>query len=119
MNWYDGIIIDLEFRKKYNHKDLIKILKKGRPDLSENSYHWIINSLVDKGIIEHKGYNAYALSDGDKKEEYKPLYSKTAMDVIKLISEKYPLVTFTVFETVLMNDCLNHLIAQNTVFIQV
>ena len=34
------------------------------------------------------------------------------------IKETYPYVTFTVFETVLMNDFLNHLIAQNTVFIQ-
>jgi len=31
----------------------------------------------------------------------------------------YPYVEFTIFETVLMNDILNHLIAQNTVFIQV
>ena len=36
-----------------------------------------------------------------------------------LISEKYPYVRFTAFETVLMNEFLNHLIAQNTVFLQV
>lgn len=34
------------------------------------------------------------------------------------IKEKYPYVTFTVFETVMMNDFSNNLIAQNTIFIQ-
>ena len=35
------------------------------------------------------------------------------------ISKKFPYVSFTVFETVLMNNFLNHLIAQNTIFLQV
>ena len=48
-----------------------------------------------------------------------PVYSDTAAGLIRLVSEKYPYVQFTVFETVLMNEFLNHLIAQNTVFIQV
>ncbi len=48
-----------------------------------------------------------------------PIYSDTAEGLIRLISEKYPYVQFTAFETVLMNEFLNHLIAQNTVFIQV
>lgn len=35
------------------------------------------------------------------------------------ISKKFPYISFTVFETVLMNNFLNHLIAQNTIFLQV
>ena len=34
------------------------------------------------------------------------------------IEEKYPAIQFTVLETGLMNDFLNHLVAQNTVFVQ-
>lgn len=51
--------------------------------------------------------------------KWEKLYSDTAEGLIRLISEKYPYVQFTAFETVLMNEFLNHLIAQNTVFIQV
>ncbi len=47
------------------------------------------------------------------------MYSNTAKNLIKLISKKYPYVRFTVFETTLMDEFLNHLIAQNTIFIQV
>ena len=50
---------------------------------------------------------------------YVPDYSDIAEGLIRLISEKYPFVKFTVFETVLMNEFLNHLIAQNTIFVQV
>lgn len=49
---------------------------------------------------------------------YRPAYSDLAAKLISQVSDKYPSVRFTVFETALMNDFLNHLVAQNTVYIQ-
>ena len=49
---------------------------------------------------------------------YRPAYSELAAKLIAQISDKYPSVHFTVFETALMNDFLNHLVTQNTVFVQ-
>ena len=40
------------------------------------------------------------------------------MQLIDILSQAYPHVSFTVFETTLMNEFLNHLVAQNTAFIQ-
>ena len=71
------------------------------------------------GKILRRGYDAYSISQGEKPREYRPLYSDETINLIDLISKKYPHVSFTVFETVLMNDFLNHLIAQNTIFVQV
>ncbi len=71
------------------------------------------------GKILRRGYDAYSISQGEKHREYRPLYSDETINLIDLISKKYPHVSFTVFETVLMNDFLNHLIAQNTIFVQV
>ena len=65
------------------------------------------------------GYNEYMIPDGREKKAYKALYSELASALLVQVSERYPLVMFTVFETVLMNDFLNHMVAQNTVFIQV
>ncbi|MBQ9329082.1 MAG: hypothetical protein IJ225_11205 [Solobacterium sp.] len=64
------------------------------------------------------GYDAYSGPDSLPKKKYQPLYSDLALELINQINEKYPYVAFTVFETVMMNDFLNHLIAQNTFFIQ-
>lgn len=49
---------------------------------------------------------------------YRPAYSDLAAKLISQVSDKHPSVRFTVFETALMNDFLNHLVALNTVFIQ-
>lgn len=53
-----------------------------------------------------------------EKPMYRPAYSDLAAKLISQVSDKYPSVRFTVFETALMNDFLNHLVAQNTVYIQ-
>ena len=118
MQWYKEVLNRMDDKKIYGHKELIDELKMLKTDLSESTYHWAISGLVRDGALTRLGYDSYSLSSGIPKNEYVPEYSDTAERLIRLISEKYPYVQFTVFETVLMNEFLNHLIAQNTVFIQ-
>lgn len=118
MQWYEEMLRYME-KKSYTHKELADKLKNIRSNLSESTYHWAISSLVREGVLARLGYDSYAVSTNLLKAEYVPNYSDTARDLIKLISENYPHVRFTVFETVLMNNFLNHLIAQNTVFVQI
>ena len=119
MQWYETVLDNIEGKKIYSHKTLIAELKILKPDLSDNTYHWALTALVRSGRLTRIGYDSYALSTDVPKEEYVPNYSDASLQLIKLISEKYPYVQFTVFETVLMNDYLNHLISQNTIFVQV
>lgn len=119
MQWYEEVTNRIDDKKTYCHRELIDKLKMLKTDLSENTYHWAISRMVRDGSLIRMGYDAYALPSDSPKFEYRPEYSDTALDLIRLISEKYPYVLFTAFETVLMNEFLNHLIAQNTIFIQV
>ena len=119
MQWYEGIIDKLELSRTYSHKELLELLKNIKPDLADTTYHWSISCLIRDGKILRRGYDAYSIFQGEKLREYRPLYSDETINLIELISNKYPNVSFTVFETVLMNDFLNHLIAQNTIFVQV
>lgn len=119
MKWYESVIFELDKNQTYTHRYLIEVLKTIKPDLSENTYVWSINNLIRGGYLFRKGYDAYTLPNGRRIPEYRPEYSGLADDLIGIIDTKYPFVSFTVFETVLMNEFLNHLIAQNTVFIQV
>ena len=118
MQWYEHIRNVLKCGEIYSHKELTNELKILKPNLADSTYHWAISSLVRGGKIIRLGYDAYSSPDGSTKKEYDPLYSDLALEVMNQIKETYPYVTFTVFETVMMNDFLNHLIAQNTVFIQ-
>ena len=119
MQWYEAVLNRIDDKKTYTHKELIDELKGIKLNLAENTYHWAISRLVRSGSLTRLGYDTYSVSRDQTKSEYEPFYSEIATELIKLISEKYPYVKFTVFETVLMNEFLNHLIAQNTVFIQV
>ena len=119
MQWYEAVLDRIDDKKIYCHKELMDELKTLRTDLSDSTYHWAISGLVRDGALTKLGYDAYSRSLDLPKNDYTPVYSDTAEKLIRLISGKYPYVQFTVFETVLMNEFLNHLIAQNTVFVQV
>ena len=119
MQWYENVLSRMDGQRVYSHKDLMDELKLMKTNLSDSSYHWAITGLVREGALIRQGYDAYTLAPDSPKDEYMPTYSDEAQELTRLISEKYPYVTFTVFETVLMNEFLNHLIAQNTVFLQI
>ena len=116
---YQKLISNLNERENWSHKEIILMLKCMRPGLTESAYHWMIYVLMQRCLLVRLGYDTYALSRDSLKSVYFPAYSEEAMKLIRLISSEYPEVKFTVFETVLMNEFLNHLIAQNTIFIQV
>ena len=119
MLWYENMLENIKDKNIYSHKVLIDKLKTLKPNVADSTYQWALSSLVSSGRLTRTGYDSYALSTNLSKKEYTPNYSAQSLELIKLISEKYPYVKFTVFETILMNDYLNHLIAQNTIFIQV
>ena len=107
----------LERGKIYPRKELISIMKNENSEMSDNSLIWMIGDLVKRGKLVHIGRDQYALSDR-KKDEYSPVYSQSAVDIKNHVAGKYPAIGFTVFESILLNEFLNHLIARNTIFIQ-
>ena len=119
MTWYINKIGKMEANKTYSRQDLADLLKSEVPGLSYNSCKWVIGQSVKDGSIVRKGYNSYALPDSKALYDFEPLYSDRSLELIKTINDRFPYVSYTVFETVLMNDFLNHLIAQNTVFVQI
>lgn len=116
--WYELAVNNLQHGQIYQRADIVSILKKENDGLSENSYIWAIGSLVKQGILQHNGRNRYSLSDGKRKDIYRPLYSDAAKNIMNKVENKYPYIGFTVFESILLNEFLNHQIARNTIFIQ-
>ena len=116
--WYKNVADTLSFGQIYSREEIISVLKKEKTGLNENSYFWIVGNLVKEGVLKRTGRDKYSLCDGIVKDVYKPLYSEKATALKNKLERKYPLVKFTVFETVLLNEFLNHQIANNTIFIQ-
>lgn len=119
MQWYEATSKKLEVGHRYSHQELIKLLKSDYPQMRDSSYHWAVCGMLKSGSLTRVARNVYAVQNERDMPVYHPTYSDMAAKLIVQISDKYPLARFTVFETALMNDFLNHLVAQNTVFIQV
>ncbi|MBR1764959.1 MAG: hypothetical protein IJ746_06145 [Ruminococcus sp.] len=119
MLWYEEAANSLNTSKTYSYHSLVGELMRLKPDMSSGTYSWIVSNMVKSGMIVKKGYDEYALPDEKELSVYEPVYSETALELGERIIKRFPYVQFTVFETVLMNEFLNHMIAQNTVFLQV
>ena len=104
--------------KVYSRQQMISLLREASPEYSSNSCQWKLGEMLKSGEIVRTGYDRYMISTGKARPVYSPDYSETASAVMARIAEKYPYIAFTVLETVLMNEFLNHLVAQNTIFIQ-
>lgn len=118
MAWYDETVIELEKDRLYSRKDLsLKLQDKKK--VSDNSCNWIIGRLVSCGSLQKSGRDLYSRPLSSPKDQFSPVYSDKAAVIKEVIEKNYPYARFTVFETTLMNEFLNHLIAQNTIFIQI
>ncbi len=118
MAWYDKSASSLEAGHLYSHRALIDHLRCDYPTQPDSSLRWAIDGMIKSGLLKKRGYDEYVVGESFELPEYRPVYSGAAQKLIGQLSGAYPYVPFTIYETVLMNDFLNHLVAQNTIFIQ-
>ncbi len=117
--WYSSIINVLQEGQSYRRSDLISLLKQEHGGLKENTYSWAIGNMLKDGILQRTGWGYYVLAKKEQKPPYVPPYSVEAQTIRFLVSNQFPQLGFTIFETTLLNEFLNHLIAKNTVYVQV
>ena len=117
--WYDTTIRSLSETESYTRSDLFGMLKQEKPELSYSTFQWLIYSLQKNNLLHRTGYDSYSSGTTNEKVIYQPLYSEEAAGISSSLSMAYPLVDFTVFESTLLNEFLNQLIAQNTIYLQV
>ena len=117
--WPDRILKKLSKDASYSRNDLYRVFLEGKPNLSESSFKWILYNLLKNGSLFRSGFDEYTLCRKDMLPVYKPIYSDEAEDLIQMLSGRFPELEFVVSEAYLLNEFLNHQIANNTIFIQV
>ena len=117
--WCEIVLDYFDNKKEYRRRDIVDCLRNIKGGLSKSAYDWSINQMLANGELIKLGYDLYSLPCEVNKKVYSPVYSRLALELIESISKHFPLVKFTVFETVLLNEFLNHLVGNNTIFIQV
>lgn len=108
----------LSDQKTYTRQELYRRFQEIRPDLNDSTFRWTLYELQRDRVIHRVGRDEYSLRSQDKMS-YRPLYTDAAQKVIRFLENQFPDLTFVVFESVLLNEFLNHQIAQNTIYVQV
>lgn len=117
--WTDKVVQELSSKTTYHREDLYKAFLKEKKDLPESAFRWILYALQKRHALFRIGYDAYVTSKPKVLPVYQPLYSEESTSLIEMLDAEYPDLAFVVFESVMLNEFLNHQIAQNTIYIQV
>lgn len=83
---------------------------------ARSTVYKILKELCSTGEIVRTKRGHYAVSG---KKEYSYELSETAKTISAQIHEVYPLVDFQIWELYQMKEFVNHLIARNTIFVEV
>ena len=91
-------------------------LRTEKGSVARSTVYNILKNLCASGEIVRTKRGQYAASG--KKEYYYEL-SDTAKTISTQIHEAYPLIDFQIWELYQMNEFVNHLMARNTIFVEV
>ena len=117
--WTEQALLKLSDKTTYCREDLFRIFRSEKQDLRESTFRWTLYNMLQKQEIFRTGYDSYITKRPEKCSIYKPHYSDRARAVMELLEENYSGLNFVMFESVLLNEFLNHQIAQNTMYVQV
>jgi len=96
----------INLTEKFSRNQLYTYLRKDNPDLSKNSFKWVLADLRKKGLVYKLSSDTYSTKP-DMKKQYKPFYSEKTSKLIDELGDFYPDVNFVVFETFLLNEFVN------------
>ena len=117
--WIDQALLKLSDKTAYCRDDLLQIFLNEKKDLSDGAFRWTLYNLLQEQKIFKTDYDTYVIVKPQILPVYKPDYSDKSKALKELLEEKFSDLDFVIFESVLLNEFLNHQIAQNTIYVQV
>ena len=112
-----------EMSKKFGHTsfsraDLLREIKRLKPDYNENSLNKSLARLVERGYFMRVAKGVFVVPQLNRPTySYEGKYSNID-DIKAFIKTQFPLIDYLVFETVQLNEFFNHQIAVNTIFVE-
>lgn len=106
----------IDTHPSFTTKEFADALHEETPGIGRSTIYSILKTKCDSGAISRVSKGHFVSSS---RNAYFHELTDTARDVVALIQEYYPLVDFQVWELYQMNEFVNHLLAKNTIFIDV
>ena len=117
--WKEDVLRNLSDQEEYSRNELSQVFLREKPDLTDSAFRWALYNLQQEQKLFRVDYDTYATIKPGFLPVYHPLYTDNAKEISDRLSQQFPELNFVVFESVLLNEFLNHQIAQNTIYIQV
>ena len=115
-----GLLLNNIEKDVFTRHDLFNAAIKEQDSFKETDMRNLIESLQKNGLITRISHNHYVRNDSyGIKKDYVPVYSDEASEIIADIKEKYPYLSFQVWELSWFNEFLVHLTAHNKIFVDV
>ena len=108
----------LDSDREYSRRELYRAVSEGVDGYSYNSFNWNLKGMLSAGMVHRSGRNSYKVGRPEKKD-YSPRYSDKSRQIVKFMEDSYPETEYSLFETSMLNEFLNHQIAHNTYFLYV
>ena len=102
----------------FTRQALYNLFKENNKDLSYNSVGWIIDEGLKSNLLFKVGSDSYSRKK-ETRNTYSPRYSEFSKELLSKMEERFPELEYTLFETLLLNEFVNHLYAHNILVLQV
>ena len=117
MNEQNRITIFLKENPSFTTKDFVGMVKESQAAYSDRRAYRLLQELQDDGRIMKVGRGHY--SKASVKTPYHFTASSLMDELVSLIDEEYPLITYQTWELYQWNEFVNHQLAHNAYFIEV
>lgn len=113
-----ALLRNLSDSRTYKRSEIFSFLDKSGVFVPDNSKTWFMEKAEREGVLFRVGTDSYSRIE-DIRRVYIPMYSEKAVEVISFMDENYPELEYVLFESFLLNEFINHMIAQNTIILQI
>ena len=116
--WETKLLSAVPESQVFTRQALYNLFKESKKDLSYNSVGWIIDEGLKSKTLFKVGADSYSRKK-ETRSTYIPRYSDFSKELLSRMAERFPELNFTLFETLLLNEFVNHMYAQNVLVLQV
>ena len=116
--WETKLLLSVPESQVFTRQALYNLLKENNKGLSYNSVGWIIDKGLKSNLLFKVGSDSYSRKK-ETRSTYSPRYSEFSKELLSKMDERFPELEYTLFETLLLNEFVNHLYAQNILVLQV
>ena len=116
--WETKLLSAVPESQVFTRQALYNLFKENNKDLSYNSVGWIIDEGLKSNLLFKVGSDSYSRKK-ETRNTYSPRYSEFSKELLLKMEERFPELEYTLFETLLLNEFVNHLYAHNILVLQV